>query len=53
MVKMGQLVVDDILGDLCRFSGTRLTNEDEDLGLLVCIEKLLPNDSGKERTRVS
>ena len=39
---MGKLVVDDILGDLSRLSGTGLTDKDEDLRRVVLVEKFLP-----------
>ena len=38
---MGKLIIDNILGDLSRLSGTGLTNEDEDLGLLVELEEFI------------
>ena len=38
---LGQVVIEDELRDLCRLSGTCLTDEDEDLRLLVQLEKLV------------
>ena len=40
-VRVGELVVEDVLGNLGGLSGTRLTDEDEDLGVVVHVEELL------------
>ena len=41
-VEMWEVIIEDELWDLGRLSGTRLTDEDQDLGLLVELEELRP-----------
>ena len=38
---VGLLVPENVLWNLCRFTGTGLTDEDEDLGVVVHFQKLL------------
>jgi hypothetical protein len=42
--ELGEFIVNDVLGDLGCLSGTGLTNEDKDLGLVILFKELLPVD---------